>query len=408
MSKYDTYFLMSSKDVAGYVQKRLSFFPANEDLECKEIGDGNLNYVFRLVSKKTGKSVIVKQAGESLRIDKTMHLPTDRGKIESNILKLQRKFAPGLVPEVFLYDPIMCALIMEDMIGHTMMRTGLINHEIYPQFAQDISTFLVNSLLFTSDVLMDHKEKKNHVKEFINPDLCEITEDLVYTEPYNDQNNRNDIYEPNQEFVKEQLYQDKKLHLEVAKLKFEFMNNAQSLLHGDLHTGSIFINKKHTFVFDPEFAFYGPMGYDIGNVIANLFFAWCNGDATIEDNNKKKEFCNWIIDTIVKTVDLFNEKFKKAFKKNVKDTMAKTDGFMEYYLQKSLQGVAGCAGLESIRRIAGMAKVKDITSIKDEKKRVRAERILITLGKDYIMNRESFLDGNSYKKAIEKAIAKFS
>ncbi|MDD4083328.1 MAG: S-methyl-5-thioribose kinase, partial [Sphaerochaetaceae bacterium] len=162
MSKYDTYFLMSSKDVAGYVQKRLSFFPENEDLECKEIGDGNLNYVFRLVSKKTGKSVIVKQAGESLRIDKTMHLPTDRGKIESSILKLQRKFSPGLVPEVFLYDSIMCALIMEDMIGHTMMRTGLINHEIYPQFAQDISTFLVNSLLFTSDVLMDHKEKKNH------------------------------------------------------------------------------------------------------------------------------------------------------------------------------------------------------------------------------------------------------
>ena len=408
MSKYDTYFLMSSKDVAGYVQERLSFFPEKEDLECKEIGDGNLNYVFRLVSKKTGKSVIVKQAGESLRIDKTMHLPTDRGKIESSILKLQRKFSPGLVPEVFLYDPIMCALIMEDMIGHTMMRTGLINHEIYPQFAQDISTFLVNSLLFTSDVLMDHKEKKNHVKEFINPDLCEITEDLVYTEPYNDQNNRNDIYEPNLEFVKEQLYEDKKLHLEVAKLKFEFMNDAQSLLHGDLHTGSIFINKKHTFVFDPEFAFYGPMGYDIGNVIANLFFAWCNGDATIEDKNKKKEFCNWILDTIVKTVDLFNEKFKKAFIENVKDTMAKTDGFMEYYLQKSLQGTAGCAGLESIRRIAGMAKVKDITSIKDEKKRIRAERILMTLGKDYIMNRESFLDGNSYKKAIEKAIAKFS
>ena len=31
-----------------------------------------------------------------------------------------------------------------------------------------------------------------------------------------------------------------------------------------------------TKVIDPEFAFYGPMGYDIGNVIGNLFFAWAN------------------------------------------------------------------------------------------------------------------------------------
>lgn len=49
------------------------------------------------------------------------------------------------------------------------------------------------------------------------------------------------------------------------------MNNAQALIHGDLHSGSIFINEKGIKVIDPEFAFYGPMGYDIGNVIGNLF-----------------------------------------------------------------------------------------------------------------------------------------
>lgn len=50
----------------------------------------------------------------------------------------------------------------------------------------------------------------------------------------------------------------------------DFMTRAQSLIHGDLHTGSIFINEESTKVFDPEFCFYGPMGYDIGNVIANM------------------------------------------------------------------------------------------------------------------------------------------
>jgi 5-methylthioribose kinase len=405
--KYDSYFLMKVDDVAAYVQTKLSFFPKNANFECKEIGDGNLNYVFRVKDKNTGKSIIVKQAGTSLRIDKNMHLPVDRGKIESRILGIQKEYTKDLVPEVYLYDTVMCAMIMEDMVNHTMMRTGLTEHKTFPRFAEDISTFLVNSLLLSSDIVKNHKEKKNLVKEFINPDLCEITEDLVFTEPYNDCNNRNKIFPPNLEYVKEHLYSDKKLHLEVAKLKFEFLNNAQSLLHGDLHTGSIFINQNHTFVFDPEFAFYGPMGYDIGNVIANLFFAWCNGDATIDNYDKKDKFCSYILDTIEKSVDLFNDKFDKSFKENVTDRMAKTDQFMEYYHDTILADSAGYTGLELIRRIAGMAKVIDITNIKDEKKRVRAERILITFGKETILDRNKFKNGSDYIKAFKDIVAKF-
>ena len=72
-------------------------------------------------------------------------------------------------------------MIMQDMIGHTMMRTGLLNHEVYPLFADHVTTFMANCLLRTSDIVMDHKEKKKLVGSFINPDLCGITEDLVYT-----------------------------------------------------------------------------------------------------------------------------------------------------------------------------------------------------------------------------------
>ena len=76
--------------------------------------------------------------------------------------------------------------------------------------------------------------------------------------------------------MREHLYEDEALHAEVAALRNGFMNNAQALIHGDLHSGSIFANEQGIKVIDPEFAFYGPMGYDIGNVIGNLFFAWAN------------------------------------------------------------------------------------------------------------------------------------
>ncbi len=407
MSRFDSYFLMKTEDVAQYVQEKLNFFPEKATLECKEIGDGNLNYVFRVKDTDTGKTIIVKQAGEALRISEEMKLSTDRGRIEAKILGIQGKYAPGLVPEVYMYDKTMCAMLMQDMIGHTMMRTGLIAHETYPLFAEHISTFLVNSLLLTTDIVMNHKEKKENVKSFINPDLCEISEDLVYSEPFLNYNNRNNVFPANAEFVQKELYEDQALHLEAAKCKFDFMNNAQSLIHGDLHTGSIFINQEHTYVFDPEFAFYGPMGYDIGNVIANMFFAWCNGDAMIEDETEKEKFCNWVLDTIEEIIDKFIEKFKVSYQENVTDEMAKTAGFMEWYLGTVLWDTAAVAGFESIRRTVGMANVKDITSITCEKKRARAEKIVLTLAKNYIMNRKSFISGAAYRKAIEEVIAKF-
>jgi len=407
MSRFDKYFLMNVNDITEYVEEKLSFFPKDAKLECKEIGDGNLNYVFRLVDKETNKSIIIKQAGEVTRISADMKLSTDRGRIEAKILGIQGKYAPGLVPQVYLYDGVMCAMMMEDMIGHTMMRTGLMKHEIYPLFSDHISTFLVNSLLLTTDVVMGHKEKKENVKSFINPDLCEISEDLVYSEPFIDYNHRNNVFAPNAEFVQKEIYEDKELHLEAAKLKFNFMNNAQSLIHGDLHTGSIFINQEHTYVFDPEFAFFGPMGYDIGNVLANMFFAWCNGDAIITASAEKAKFCGWILDCIEEIVDKFIAKFKVAYKENATDTMAKTEGFMEYYLNTILADTAGIAGLESIRRTIGMANVKDITTILDAEKRSRAEKIVLTLAKDYIKNRLNFKSGVDYRKAIEKAIAQY-
>ena len=53
-----------------------------------------------------------------------------------------------------------------------------------------------------------------------------------------------------------------------------------------------------------------------------------------------------------------------------------------------------------------MANVKDITSIPEEGKRMRAERIIIVLAKDCIKNRTRFKCGDDYVAAIEAAIKK--
>ena len=52
MSKFMKYFLMEAKDVIAYVKEKLSKFEHAKGLQCKEIGDGNLNYVFAFGMKK--------------------------------------------------------------------------------------------------------------------------------------------------------------------------------------------------------------------------------------------------------------------------------------------------------------------------------------------------------------------
>ena len=87
MKDYKTYFLMQAPDVPDYVKNKVpDFFAADAVLEAAEIGDGNLNYVFRVKDKVSGKTIIVKQAGAATRISKDMIISTDRGRIEAKIL----------------------------------------------------------------------------------------------------------------------------------------------------------------------------------------------------------------------------------------------------------------------------------------------------------------------------------
>lgn len=396
-----SYFTMSEDEALEYAQTRLNFFDQDADLKCKEIGDGNLNYIFRVVDQNNNRSIIIKQAGPIARISDEFKLSPDRNRIESDILKLHYKLAPDSAPKTYDYDPIMNCFAMEDLSDYEIMRSALINHKKFPLFSEQITTFMVNTLLLTSDVVMEHKEKKELVKSFINPELSEISEDLVYTEPFYDCP-RNEVFPATREFVKEHIWDDQKLRLETAKLKFEFMTNAQALIHGDLHTGSIFIKENSLKVIDPEFAFYGPIGYDLGNVVANLTLAYVHAKFTINDEEKRRDYLSYLRTTIQEVIDLFKEKFVVTFDKNATEQVSRYEGFKEYYLDSILKDTAAVTGLELCRRIIGLASVKDITSIEDPDKRLEAEKICLLSGKKFILERETIKSGKDYVNIIQE------
>ncbi len=401
MSRFDSHFKFTEEDVIDYIKETTDLFDKDAKLQSKEIGDGNINYIYK-VWDENGKSVVVKQADELLRTSQRP-LDVDRNRIEAEVLELQGKLSGGMTPTLYKYDSNVNCIVMEDISRFDNLRQALLERRIFPKFAEQISTFMVKTLLNTTDLVLNPDDKKDNVRKYINKDLCEISEDLVFTEPYNDYKGRNIVLDENLSFVKENVYDDKDLNLEAAKLKDRFKNYSQALVHGDLHSGSIFITEDELKVIDPEFAFYGPMGYDVGNVIGNLFFSLTNAYVTedIEDE-KIKEFIKFLEESIKDIYDLFIKKFKEEYKKNVTDPLSKTDEFLDWYLSEVLSDTAGVAGLEIMRRVVGDSKVIEITNIEDIEKRVKLERILILTSKDFILNREKIKKGQDFLDIFNK------
>ncbi len=109
--------------------------------------------------------------------------------------------------------------------------------------------------------------------QFINPEMCEITEDLFFNDPYQIHERNN--YPAELETDVAALREDAQLKLAVASLKHRFFSQAEALLHGDIHSGSIFVAEGSLKAIDAEFGYFGPIGFDIGTAIGNLLLNYC-------------------------------------------------------------------------------------------------------------------------------------
>lgn len=385
MNKFNKYFLMNEKDILEYAKEKFKYFNS-KDPTCNEIGDGNLNYVYRVQNNK--KSVIIKQAGVNTRSNSSGRiLDINRNKREAEILTYYGKKFPKLAPKIFYIDETMKLFIMEDLKDCIILRDALIKGKILYHLSEQITDFIIETTLSTADFFTDAFSKKNEVIKYTNKELCKISEELVFTEPFFNLLKENVFSKRLKKYVEKEFYKNKKLQFEAAKLKYEFMNNPQALIHGDLHTGSIFTNDKYIKVMDCEFAFYGPIGYDLGTLIANLIFSYVY-HLNITNN---KKFMRFIYNAINDIIKLFKKKFLIKFKKDIKDISAKNEEFKKYYLDNVLKYSFGICGLEIIRRTTGCARVKEIESVSDEKKRADIEYSLLKIGKEVIIQREKLI-----------------
>ncbi len=366
-----------------------SYFDTDE-LLIDEIGDGNLNFVFLATSGTNhSKQLIVKQAVPYLRCaGEEYPLSKERMTYEIRSLEIFSSLSEH-VPKIYYSDEDMSVIIMEYLSEHIIMRKGMIEGISYPKFARHLGSFLANTLFKTSSLCLSSAEKRKVISEFIdNTELCKLTEDFVFTAPFMKHDTNADI--PELDDAAQKIAGDVELKVKILELKDKFMNQSDALLHGDLHTGSIMINRDTTYVIDSEFAFVGPMGFDIGALIANLVMSWISHN--IQDDDTKYQ--EWVLETTKIIWRNFEEEFLKLWNET-KESALFTEGFantdilkayQDSYMLKILQESIGFAGCKIMRRQLGIAGVEDIRGIENPALREKANRLALKIGEDFIKN----------------------
>jgi 5-methylthioribose kinase len=286
----------------------------------------------------------------------------------------------------------------QNLNNHIIMRKGLSQGIRYPLFADHIGLFLARTLAHTSDLVLDYRAKKEEVARFINPELCKITEDLIFTEPYRP-TERNGFHKELEPQVLS-LQADEALRVEVAHMKEKFMTHAQALIHGDLHTGSIMVNHSETYVIDPEFAFYGPMSFDIGAVIGNLFLNYAAHEVRTSDPTVRADFRQYLTDTVIHLWRVFVREFQAVW--DHVDAIDMPPGYQRGYMLRLLQDSAGMAACKMMRRIIGLAGVEDIRGIEDVHDRAIAGSLSLNIAQALLMNRH---DIQTIENLVEIATA---
>ncbi len=384
------YKVLDKNSVISYlfnVEEVMSFF-GDDMIEASEIGDGNLNFVYLVKSiQNHSKALIVKQAVPYLRcVGENFPLSRERMTYEIRALKIFKSLVPNFVPKIYHTSEKMSILVMQYLDTHNILRYDLIDKKTFPNFSSHISTYLANTLFYTSSLSLQSDEKRELIEQFNNnTELCKLTEDFVFTFAFME-NETND--KENDLAVK--IFQDMEFKQKVLELKYKFMTQTDALVHGDLHTGSIMLNKQETYVIDPEFAFVGPFGFDIGALLANLVNNYVHHKIITKD----EQFCKYLLNTIYEILEMFEEKFFELWE-NQEDSALIIDGFiddstLEIYKNNMIKSIlrdsVGFAGCKMARRIFGVAGVTEIRDIKDKDLKDKAQNMVFNIAREFVIN----------------------
>jgi 5-methylthioribose kinase len=371
------------------------------DWRVREVGDGNLNLVF-LVDGPAG-SVCLKQALPYVRVaGPGWPMSPARAHFEHAYFRAVAPHVGDLIPAIHHHDPELHFTVMEQLSPHIILRQGLIAGRRYPKVAQSIGEYIARACFFTSDFAVPFETKLDGVALFArNMPLIRITVDLIFAEPYfNAERNRHTS--PQLDAAAAELRCDPLLKARAARFGQKFLTETQALIHGDLHSGSVMVTETDSRVIDPEFAFYGPIGFDLGAFFGNLLLSWYSQFGRERPGDDRSDHRAWILDQVKIFWNTFRtcflelwathgagDAFPKALFETPEDRRALAAARADF-MDALFRDMLGFGACKMVRRILGFAHVLDLDGIEDPDARAECERAALAMASTLLRHPEHF------------------
>lgn len=408
---------LDNKQIENYVKKMLPHvFDAEEKLDIKDIADGNLNLVYKVKGKKS--AFCFKQSLPYVKcVGPEWELSLERINYEAEGLKFAERITPDLVPKFISFDNDYKILITEFLENHFILRKEFINEIQIDDIGETLGKYIAKNCFFSSNIHLSPEKFREQISFWNGNKLCALTEQVIFSDPYvNACYNR--WTSPYLDGIVAEIRSNQRLIRSVRKLREKFICKKQAMVHGDLHTGSIMVNKenKSIKIIDAEFAFCGPIAFDIGTLIANLFMNYFskyakkininseNNDDSQEKLNNLNLFENYLFEQIKITWTAFSEEFVKLW--NVPENrfdefpgMFEANKFKDIFieiqndlLREIFEETLGYCGVEIIRRIIGIAHNAEFESIEKLEFKGKSEIKALNFAIELIIN------ANKYEK----------
>ncbi|MDQ6659033.1 MAG: S-methyl-5-thioribose kinase [Actinomycetota bacterium] len=371
---------------------------ASNKMSVTEVGDGNLNQVF-ICHGADGRKLVLKQALPYVRlVGPAWPMTEQRAAREAAAIRAHSAVSDA-VCRLIDFDDQRHVLVLEDLTDHTVLRTHLNAGRDHTGVAEVVGSYVADVAFGTSFLTLGEEKFRLRAAESVNSELCALTEDVIFTEPFLGAE-RNSV-QPSVQPTVDALQRDVDWVAAAMAMKLRFLTAAEALLHGDLHTGSIFVRLGEPAseplsvkAFDSEFAFYGPVGFDLGLLWANLLAAGVRACVLGEHDRGHSLFA-----AVQNSWDAFADRLWQLWPSR-RSPEKYPNAFLRQWLDAIGVDAFGFAGCEAARRIVGLAKISDVEALTGEQHQ-RAATAILQLSRLTLVSRASL----SFPELVDAATA---
>lgn len=395
--------ILNKENIVEYLKEKIPELDYSKPLIISMVGEGNpeedgdgyLNFIFRVSDGNV--KIIVKQGRTVGRMAGFTDLSTERTRLEYESMKIREAIVPEYIPKVYFYDADNQIFVTEDVSYLQIARFQLNKSVQFPHFASQAADFLARTHFYSSEFYLDTEQFRELDVHFTNHKMRDIFDNLVFLSSDGDKYTEGlPLSEEVKSFIKDIVF-DSDMILARYQLRDKFMSKSEALLHADFHTSNIFLGEDEMKVIDMEYAFCGPMSFDLGYLQGNLISQYiCAEFRDYDKEEDKLKFQSYILSTMKCLFDKYCEIFFTCWDKDAKVVYKNVPGLKEHLKEQMLHDMIGYCGTANLFRVVSDIDFPEYSALPEKKDEYNALGASVVIDHKMIVNRNSYLSTDNW------------